>query len=286
MAPRPTERRRSTFDAAPAAAPGSPPVFVVAGGRVGVGASTIAAALATSFATTHRTLLVDADEGANALHRILGMSAARTADDLLRGVAPERVLTPAASHLMLIAGRDPSLPALSSAQRRTLFQRIAALYGRFEAVVVDAGSRATSVLGACAAPRATMLVVTTGDRIAAAGAYAIEKLLHLEHPGVPVALIGNLQNDADAFATRELVSGASEQFLGRPLDYAGTIPVDPSLITLLGGRSPAAGDGTPAVSPALMAITEFGTRALAAAGAPAVDPTPFPSTVRTHHGTR
>ena len=263
-----------------------PSVLVVAGGKIGVGTSTIAAALATAFSTTSNTLLVDADEGANTLHTILGVSAPRTVDDLLRGAPADRVLTAAAPRLTLLAGRDPALPPLSSSQRAMLFQRFAQLYARFETVVVDAGARAASVLAACSAAPVQAFIVTTGDRIAAAGAYAMEKLLHLEFPEVPVDVIGNLQDDAESFATRELLHGATQQFLGRPLEYAGTVPADPALIALLGGRTPDAPAGDPHFSPALMAITEIGTRALAASGEPVLGSDSSPSTVRTPHGTR
>ncbi len=259
-----------------------PPVFVVAGGKVGVGTSTLAAGLATTFASTRTTLLVEVDEGAVSLARMLGVDAPRTAGDLLLATTPELVLTPAGGDLTLVAGRDPALPALSAAQRATLHRRLESMYDRFETVVVDAGSRAAAVLAACAAPSASAIVVTTDDRIAAAGAYALEKLLHLQHPQIDVRVVGNMQDDVTAFGIRELLSGATQQFLGRPLEYAGTVPADPALAALLAGRTPDTPSGDPRVSPALMALAEIGGRALDVPGSRSNSS----STGRSRHATR
>ena len=263
--------------------PDVPPVLVVMGGRRGVGASTVAAGLAVGFATTQRTLLVDADEGSASLHEVLGVDGTRTSDDLLRGTTPDRVLTRVSPRLSLVVGRPSSLPALSAVQRRTLFHALTGLFETFVVVVIDAGSRAAPVLAACAAPTAHALVVTTGDRIAAAGAHAVEKLLHLEHPDVEVDIVGNMLDDGAAAAVRELLATAAEQFLGRTLDYVGTVPPDAALVSLLAGRAPAA--GAPPASDGLLALTAIGERALATAGSSAVGRN-SPLIDRSNHGTR
>jgi MinD-like ATPase involved in chromosome partitioning or flagellar assembly len=284
-----TRRRLAPRGAVPPGAHHSayaPPVVVVAGGRVGVGASTVAAGLAVAFAATRRTLLVDADEGGPSQRDLLNAPGTHTMNDLLGGTTPERALTTVSTQLTLLAGRPPALPALSSAQRSLLFHHFTTLYGKFEVVVVDAGARAATLLAACAAPTARAIVVTTGDRVAAAGAHAIEKLLHLEYPGAPVVVVGNMLDEAGAFATQSLLAGAANQFLGRDLDYVGTVPADPALTPLLGGRAPDTdAPGVLPLSAGLVALADIGERSLAAP-APSVAVHSTPLIHRSHHGTR
>lgn len=123
-----------------------PRVIAVAGGKGGVGKSTVAANLASTFGLMgQRTVIVDADLGSPNLHTMLGIVRPTTTmadffDERVESLDDTRLPIPGASpRVHLIAGTSqPGAANLAHAPRQRLIRAIAKLDA--DVVVVDIGA--------------------------------------------------------------------------------------------------------------------------------------------------
>lgn len=247
-------------------------VLVVASGKGGTGVSLAAALLGLAVAGEGRqVLLVDGTESYGALHLMLGVVPRHPLTALRGGQAQvEELLTPVAETIALFPGGGADLPdaaPLGHAEREVLFRRVAELYGRFDLVVVDAGSRLEAVLTACGGGVSRLLLVATDDQIAMAATHALLKAVEARMPGIGVDVLVNRATERDAMAVHDHLATAAERFLGRAIGLAGAIPDDFCLQGGLGAgmtvQDAAAG------SPAALAARTAGLQLLTPAGAPA-----------------
>lgn len=242
-------------------------VTVFGAGKGGVGTSTLAGLTALGLARAGVSVLaVDADETVGSLHLLFGLPLESAGLGTLRGgrVQPEELVVEVAPGLSLLpggAGGVEATLAIAAAERRVLLRRVAALYERFDAVVVDGGSRLDSVMGACAAGAGRLVAVTTRDRIAQASAYALLKVAQARFPSLPVQLAVNRAAEAEARDAYELVDGAARTFTGRGVPFAASIPEDGALAGALAlgqplqavGAAGAAAEATALLADALQA---------------------------------
>jgi flagellar biosynthesis protein FlhG len=242
----------------------TPPVIVVGAGKGGVGTSTVATLLASAMSELQNVLLVETGHQLGVMHHLLGVDPTRTLDDLRAGRAePEELLVPVANRLtMLSAHSPPTAELLTAAERKLLFRRTMSLYERFDLVVVDAGATVDSILTACA-DGDRFLAVTASDRIAVISTYALIKLLHIRCPNVTLEVVTNRCDDDAAIRTVGSLTEASEKFLGRPVDFAGTVPDDPNFTNALAAGISAV--EAAAGSPAADALRAIGNRLAPAA---------------------
>lgn len=132
-----------------------------------------------------------------------------------------------------------------------------------DAVLVDAGARLGTVLGALAAALAVghapgLLVVTGTDASQIAAAYALIKVAAergLTTTAEVVIVGGDAIEARDAFA---LLTAGVRRFLDRPLVFAAHVPEDPSLALALSAGMPVHDAATG--SPAALALASLATR--------------------------
>ncbi len=222
-------------------------VVVVAGGKGGVGASTVAALVGVAAAVAgRRTLLVDCDARVGALHLMLGVAPRSLGE--LRGGALEAsdLVAEIAGTLHVVSGAAADADGVPPAEARALAGRVAELFDSYELVVIDAGSRLESVLGACA-HAGRLLVVTTADAIAAAAGYALLKMAAERHPTLSTRVVAN-RHDERGGPGDGLISSAAAHFLGREAPVAAAVPEDSLLARAVGAGMTVqdAADGSPA----------------------------------------
>ena len=215
-----------------------PPVVAVGGGKGGVGTSTVAALLASvATADGYRTLLIDAGDRIGALHHLLGIEPPHSLADMRGLRRPADLIVPVTERMSLVSAA-PSAD-VSAGERRVLMRRLVDLYPDFDLVVIDAGSSAESLTGACRIGAIRLLAVTASDRISLVATYALIKLLHERAPDVRVDVVANRVDEAEGERLHEYLNAASVRFLSRTVPYAGTVPEDGDF-----GRVLAAGMGT------------------------------------------
>lgn len=215
---------------------GTPPpqrqVLLLASGRSGQGTSTTAALLgAVAAADGQRVLLVDAAGGERALATLLGVPAGSAVDRHREGSALlEELLLPVSETLSLltVGAGDATGDLASVGERRAFFRWLAPLYGRFDLVIIDGGSRLDPILET-AGSSARAILVTGTDRVALAATYALLKTLDARHPGVDLHLLLNASASPAALAAYREVETAAQLFLRRTVNYAGALPDDEAL---------------------------------------------------------
>ncbi len=230
-------------------------VAVFGAGKGGVGTSTVAALTGIVLARAGASvLLVDADETLGSVHMLFGLPAEIPGLGALRAgaLSPERLLVPVADGLTLFPGGGGGVAAtlaVAASERRMLLRRVAALYDRYDLVVVDGGSRLDSVMAACAAASGRLMAVTGRDPVAQVGAYALLKVARARFGGLPVELLVNRVTPAEARAAHELVDAASATFSGEGVPLAGAVADDAAVVDAGAARGSLA--GLPSASPAL-----------------------------------
>lgn len=214
-------------------------VVLVGAGTSGAGVSTVAALLSMVAAMEgSNVLLVDGGVGGGAQGRLLGISGEFSLHALGgAGAAPEELLVPVSDTLTLL----PHLPSrarspLPYGESHVLFHGseapfpgAAALFARFDVVVVDGGARLDSLVALSGAGLQALVTVIAPGTAAVAASYALIKALHFRFPDLPVEVLFNRQPAGAAADGFRDLSVASQSFLDRGLGLGGSIPEDSCL---------------------------------------------------------
>ncbi len=222
-----------------------PTVLVCASGRGGSGTSMVSALLALSAAGDgHNTLLIDGDDLIGPHAMLLDVTPAVRWPALLGGgVHSTQLPTVIAPTMALVAGgrAESDASPLSTAERRACFARLHSLAESYALVVIDAGSRLDAMLAAIDSDRinAQLVIITAGsDPIAMASSYALLKAAHTRRPHIEAGVLCNRLPDAMAARVADTLAHGAEQFLARPLAFAGAIPHDTALDAALRAGMP------------------------------------------------
>ena len=212
---------------------GRPRVFVVAGGKGGVGTTTMAVNLALALSRRElHTLLVDAARGGHAA-TLCRLEPRWTLADVLAG---RRTVSEASQSgpeklLVLPGGWGGDSPAeCSPAAVDRLFAQLLALGDATDVVVLDAGNTPGRLAGRCWQQSDALLVVTTPEAAAVMETYNAIKLLWPRQRTQPVHLLVNRAIDrraADDVCRR--LAKACSRFLAVELNLAGYVPADDKL---------------------------------------------------------
>ena len=214
-------------------ASGANRVLAVGSGRGGAGTSLVAALLAARAAMRGRVLLVDADPLVGTQHLLWGVSEGPGLWALKGGALdPEDLLTPISASLSLItlsAGGD----APTEAEARTLLRRVSSLFSDWDTVVVDAGSRRSSLRSCRDLGVGVLLVVGQVDSFGIATTHALLKAAALDVPGLETPVLFNRAAAHEAERATDVLDDGVVRFLDQPLRIAGSFPSDLRLAAAL-----------------------------------------------------
>jgi flagellar biosynthesis protein FlhG len=209
-------------------------VFIVGSGKGGVGKSVLSVLFATALVRNgRRVLLVDGCQNQGNLHILLGVRPAGRLADLLTGDAELQQLPVAVSPGLWLLPADSgaeSLYALSRVDQARLHHQLSSLYDGFDAVVVDGGPGIDNVVRVASMSATRLVVVTVPEPTALSDAYALIKIVSLQIPALPIAvLVNRTRSGEEGLAAFERLSLAASRFLGRELGYLGVLPEDDAL---------------------------------------------------------
>jgi flagellar biosynthesis protein FlhG len=225
---------RKLVQSAPAAARRerfSPAMVVVAGGRPGVGATTVAASLGAVLANQgERVVLVDGAQHDGNLAQVAGAGAAiqRSVDEMIAGeCSATEALAPGPVGTLLLGNRRPGKKALDTSRpsQQRLFAELQSLEPEADLLVVDAGSGASPWMRRFWLRAELVIVVTTPDDLALLDTYALIKQNVGEGVGGAICLLAN-QCDSDAIAGEAYrrLSSACDRFLSRAVHGLPALP--------------------------------------------------------------
>jgi MinD-like ATPase involved in chromosome partitioning or flagellar assembly len=232
-----------------------PKTLLVASGKGGVGTSVIAALTAITAAERgDRVLLVDGSEGGGTLHHLFGVRPTHSLWMLTDSeINPNDAVIAIDANLSLVAGGTSgtsrtALPPSNDTDRRAALANVAQLYGQFDFVVFDGGSRLDTITAASDVASPSVLLVTSADRLALAANYALVKSISARRAEAPIAVMANRHGEALAQEACEFLVGACAHFLSRSIDVIGAIPDDACLHAAVGAGMTLldALDGSPA----------------------------------------
>lgn len=207
-----------------------PRIVAVAGGRAGVGATTIGVNLAIALAQQgQRTVLIDADLARADVARLCSVAATATVADVLAGKRSiHEVLQRGPGGIQLAAGADSAecRSLCSDRSMGRLLSQIEALGRHTDVVVIDVGSAPTELTSRIWQSADRILLVTTSEAAAVMDTYAlIKSLASTERPRASLALVINRAATAAlAGDVQERISRSCRRFLALDVAAAGRIP--------------------------------------------------------------
>jgi flagellar biosynthesis protein FlhG len=237
--------------------------LAVAGGKGGVGKSTIALNLALAYARTGaRTLVVDTDLGMADLNLLLGVAPEKSALDALGGTPSEEVLVEAHGiHLLPALNGSYVLSNLGPGGQRRIIDMIDGLASKFDTLVVDVAAGIGQIQTTFAGATSDAVVVVNPEPLSMADAYATLKVLATEQQVRHAFVVPNrVTSRAQAEELTARLKSLVDRFLDLDLTPLPYVPADPAV-------SEAAQYGIPLLahapdSPAARAIRQL-PRALA-----------------------
>lgn len=266
---------------APACAPAPMLSVAVAGGKGGVGKTSLAANLAVRLADLgRRVLLLDGDLGLANVDLLLGLAPRRTLYDVVRGdCTPAEVLLegPGGVRILPAASGIPEMANLDDYRRERLVRALAEVTCDRDALLIDTGPGIQQQTIRLAQIADEILVVTTPEPTAFADAYATLKVLAARPLARAPRLVVTMARDlAEAQRVAERVRRVARRFLDLEVELYGVIPRDGAVGRAVRAQRPfvrAYPD-----SPAATAVRELADRLLA--GVPEPRPAERPARLR------
>lgn len=210
-----------------------PKLVVVAGGKGGVGTTTLAVNLSVALARQgRRTVLVDADFAGPDCAALCRLDERYGGADVLAGrrtVHEVLQLGPGGVQVLPSSrGSTEAADCTPQAQDRLITQ-LEGLGPHADVVVIDAGSGSHRVMRRFWDAADLVLLVTHPDTVAVMDAYAAIKLICQDHPPrATLCSVANCATDEVAAAdVHDRLDRACRRFLGLQLQSAGFVPFDP-----------------------------------------------------------
>lgn len=226
---------------------GIPParLLVVSGGRVGVGATTVATSLAVTLAReAQRVVLVDADFSRPEIASRCDVSPEPGISDVLLGSRNiHEVLQRGPSGVQVLAGSRSAEARgqLPTRVRQRLLRQYQSLQPHADWIVIDAGHEPHDLVRRLWSAADQVLLVTSPDAVAVMDTYSLVKTVTAGHDvPSPLALVVNQARDESETAdVHRRIDQSCRRFLERSIDLAGFLPGEPGEVA----HQPAAQDG-------------------------------------------
>lgn len=208
--------------------------IAVAGGKGGVGKSTVAVNLGVALAgLDRRVILLDADMGLANVDVLLGLSPARHIGHLLDGECGlQELLLDAPGGLKVVPGGSGArrLAQLKNGEHAAIIRAFDDLPVPPEYLLVDTAAGLTDNVTLFAAAANEVILVVCDEPASLTDAYGLAKVLNRDFGVRRLRMLANLvRNEAEARQLHQKLTRVSDRFLDVAIDYCGWIPHDERL---------------------------------------------------------
>jgi flagellar biosynthesis protein FlhG len=205
--------------------------IAVAGGKGGVGKTTVAVNLAMSMAMAGRdVMLLDADMGVANIDVQLGLTPARHVGHMLEGHCTlQDLIMPAQNGLRVIPGGSGvrRLAKMGNGEHAAVIRSFDELIQPPEFLVVDTAAGVADNVAMFAAAADDVLIVVCDELASLTDAYALIKILAHDFGVRRFHIVANMVRQAsDAKKLYEKLARVCGRFLDIALDYMGMVPHD------------------------------------------------------------
>jgi len=217
--------------------------IAVSSGKGGVGKTNLAVNLAVAFAARgQRVVLLDADLGLANADVLCGITPRATLEDVVSSDRSlEEVMVPAPGGFRLVPGASgvSRLADMGQMQRRSVLDQLLRLERTTDLLIVDTGAGIGANSMAFAAAAHSILVTSTPEPTAIADAYGAIKTLVARGCRDGIKLVVNMaMNEDEARSVHARIDRVSRAFLSTPVEYAGSVPLDPMIPLAVRRRTP------------------------------------------------
>jgi flagellar biosynthesis protein FlhG len=208
-----------------------PPLLVIAGGKPGVGATSLAVQLAVALAgDALRVVLIDADLHDASLADQCGLAAGVGIGDVLAGRRNiHEALQRGPGGVQVLAGSNAAdvQAAVNERAVQRLLKQIRSLGPHADWVLVDAGHAADPIVARLWLSAARVLLVTAPDAASVMGAYAqIKTLVSRQSAELSVDVIVASADEAHGRDVHRRIDQSCRRFLGLSVGLAAVLPAD------------------------------------------------------------
>ncbi len=209
-------------------------VITISSGKGGVGKTNVVANLAVGFAMMGREVLVlDADIGLGNLDVLLGLAPRYNLGHLLRGekTLDEVIIKgPKGINILPAASGVCELTDLNSEQKLRLISQIEMLGEGMDIMLIDTAAGISQNVLFFNMAAQEIIVVASSEPTSIIDAYALMKVLYLDHGEKRFRLLVNLVKDDDeGMEVYRNISMVATRYLNISIDYLGFIPFDKNL---------------------------------------------------------
>ena len=208
--------------------------IAVAGGKGGVGKSTVAVNLGMSLSMAgHDVMLLDADMGLANVDVMLGLTPSRHIGHLLDGNCTlEELLLPAPRGLRVVPAGSGTrrLAQLANGEHAAIIHAFDELPCPPEYLLVDTAAGLSDNVTMFAAAAAEVILVVCDEPASLTDAYGLTKVLSRDFGVRRVRMVANMvRNEGDARLLHQKLARVSDRFLDVVIDFSGWVPQDERL---------------------------------------------------------